>query len=33
MGGPHNKQKLLIRELNKERIELGRRDLYEEQES
>jgi hypothetical protein len=32
-GVPHHKQRLLIRELNKERIELGRRDLYEEPES
>ena len=30
VGIPHHKQRLLIRELNKERIELGRRDLYEE---
>jgi hypothetical protein len=30
IGGPRDKQKLLIRELNKESVELGRRDLYEE---
>jgi hypothetical protein len=29
-GGPDHKQRLLIRELNKEQLELGRQDLYKE---